>query len=405
MAAIRVENVSKAYRCYAGRWSRLLEWTLPVLGARHQQVWVVRDVSFSVWPGEAVGIVGMNGAGKSTLLKMIAGTTVPTHGQIFLRGRVAALLELGLGFHPDFTGRQNLYMAGQLMGLSSDFIDAQMPEIEAFAEVGDYLDKPVRVYSSGMQMRLAFSIATAQRPDILIVDEALSVGDSYFQHKSFDRIRQFRQQGTTLLLVSHDKSAIQSICDRAILLHEGRLALEGEPDAVLDYYNALLAQRGDYELWQQRQEGVTRTFSGTGEACLLHVGLLDENNRPLDVVAVGQRVCLRIVFRAQEALPEVVLGYQIRDRLGQAVFGTNTAYLNQPLYHLAKDETVEYRFYFEAMLGEGSYTLSVALHTSESHVMHNYAWHDMALMFSVVNSNQKRFVGVAWLPPTMECLR
>ena len=205
--------------------------------------WILQGIDLAIAPGETVGLIGINGAGKSTLLKILAGTTRPTTGSLHMTGRVAALLELGMGFHPDFSGRQNVHMAGQLMGLSAANLQDLMPAIEAFAEIGEYIDQPVRVYSSGMQMRLAFSIATAARPDILIVDEALSVGDAYFQHKSFDRIRQFRAQGTTILLVSHDKGVIQSICDRAILLSDGHIAMQGAPDAVMDYYNALLAER------------------------------------------------------------------------------------------------------------------------------------------------------------------
>ncbi|HNX72479.1 ABC transporter ATP-binding protein, partial [Rivihabitans pingtungensis] len=202
MGAIQVTGLGKAYRQYASRWGRLAEWLLPGARPRHQEKWVLHDISFAVAPGEAVGIVGINGAGKSTLLKLITGTSQPTRGTVSLQGRVAALLELGMGFHPDFTGRQNAYTAGQLIGLSAEDIHALMPEIEAFAEIGDYIDMPVRVYSSGMQMRLAFSVATCKRPDILIVDEALSVGDAYFQHKSFNRISEFAKQGTTLLIVS-----------------------------------------------------------------------------------------------------------------------------------------------------------------------------------------------------------
>ncbi len=186
-------------------------------------------VHLEIEPGEAVGIVGSNGAGKSTLLKMIAGTTQPTSGETCEVGGVSALLELGMGFHPDFTGRQNVFMAGQLLGMQVEEIQALMPDIEAFAEIGEAIEQPVRTYSSGMQMRLAFSVATARRPDILIVDEALSVGDAYFQHKSFERIRSFRRAGTTLLIVSHDRSAIQSICDSAILLEQGRMAMRGRP--------------------------------------------------------------------------------------------------------------------------------------------------------------------------------
>jgi len=209
MGKLVVSHLGKAYKRYAGKWARTLEW---ITGRpQHEQTWVLNDIHFTVHPGEAVGIVGVNGAGKSTLLKIITGTTQPTKGSVHTEGRVAALLELGMGFHPDFTGRQNVFMAGQLLGLQGDEIAACLPAIEAFAEIGDYIDRPVRTYSSGMQMRLAFSVATAVRPAVLIVDEALSVGDAYFQHKSFNRIREFGKQGTTLLIVSHDKAAIQSI--------------------------------------------------------------------------------------------------------------------------------------------------------------------------------------------------
>jgi lipopolysaccharide transport system ATP-binding protein len=223
MSAITVSAVGKAYKQYTGRWSRIVEWLSPtwlikLSPQRHTLRWALKDISFSVQPGEAVGIVGVNGAGKSTLLKMITGTTHPTTGTVHLAGNVAALLELGMGFHLDFTGRQNAVMAAQLLGLERDEIEKLMPEIEAFAEIGEYIDQPMRVYSSGMQMRLAFSVATARRPDILIVDEALSVGDAYFQHKSFERIRQLGREGTTLLIVSHDKGSIQGLCSRALLL-------------------------------------------------------------------------------------------------------------------------------------------------------------------------------------------
>ncbi|MEO7495508.1 MAG: ABC transporter ATP-binding protein, partial [Massilia sp.] len=207
MGSITVSQLGKAYKLYPSRWSRLAEWMLPFRGRRHELKWVLRDINFSLAPGEAVGIIGINGAGKSTLLKLITGTAQASCGSVAIGGRVAALLELGMGFHPEFTGRQNAYLAGQLIGLTSAEIDTLMPHIEQFADIGDYIDQPVRVYSSGMQMRLAFSVATARRPDVLIVDEALSVGDAFFQHKSFERIRQFRELGTTLLIVSHDRAA------------------------------------------------------------------------------------------------------------------------------------------------------------------------------------------------------
>lgn len=234
--AITVTHLGKAYKQYPTRWSRLIEWLDPRGKPRHQLHWVLQDINFTVQPGEAVGIVGINGAGKSTLLKMITGTTQPTTGSVQINGRVAALLELGMGFHPDFTGRQNAVMAGQLLGMSVEEIAALMPEIEAFAEIGDYIDQPVRVYSSGMQVRLAFAVSTAARPDVLIVDEALSVGDAYFQAKCYQRINYFKDEGTTLILVSHSAGDVVKHCERAIMLKGGRIEMDGPSRAVTNRY-------------------------------------------------------------------------------------------------------------------------------------------------------------------------
>ena len=410
MGAIVVEGVGKAYKQYSGRWSRLLEWLVPTWCGgrpRHQQKWVLQDISFSVEPGEAIGIVGINGAGKSTLLKMITGTTQPTVGRVHTTGRVAALLELGMGFHPDFTGRQNAMMAGQLLGLSAVELERLMPEIIAFAEIGDYIEQPVRVYSSGMQMRLAFSVACAKRPDILIVDEALSVGDTYFQHKSFERIRSFCRQGTTLLMVSHDKGAVQGICDRAILLDAGRLSMQGAPDAVMDYYNALLAERDISTVRQQQTEqGQVQTASGSGEARIEDVYLLDEGSGArLESVNVGQTITLVVDAHIEKDLPEVVLGYAIKDRWGQTIYGTNTHHLRAPLKELRAGEMLQYRFRFSANLGAGSYSMSIALHTADTHIAKNFEWRDLAMVFEVINADKDNFVGLAWLPPEMECRR
>lgn len=404
MGTISVSNLGKAYKQYPHRWSRLAEWILPGSKPRHTLKWVLQDISFTVNPGEAVGIIGMNGAGKSTLLKMVTGTTQPTTGSVRMTGRVAALLELGMGFHPDFTGRQNVFMAGQLLGYSVAEIERLMPEIETFAEIGDYIDQPVRVYSSGMQVRLAFSVATAHRPDILIVDEALSVGDTYFQHKSFERIREYREQGTTLLLVSHDKQSIQSICDRAILLNGGRLAMEGEPEAVMDYYNALLAEHQNQMVKQEsREDGKLQTISGTGEATIRDVWIANADGQRVEVVNVGQRVTLGVKAHCRSALPELVVGYMIKDRLGQPVFGTNTHHLNSKLHQLSEGADVQFEFSFDANIGPGTYSVAFALHTEHTHLGKNYEWRDMALMFNVVNANKSEFVGLAWIPPDVRC--
>jgi len=406
MGAIIVDGLGKAYKQYDNRWSRLAEWVLPGGKSRHKLKWVMQDVSFSVNPGEAVGIIGINGAGKSTLLKMITGTTQPTTGSVMVRGHVAAMLELGMGFHPDFTGRQNAYMAGQLLGHRVEDIDRLMPEIEAFAEIGDYIDQPARVFSSGMQVRLAFSVATAIRPDVLIVDEALSVGDAYFQHKSFDRIREFSKLGTTLLIVSHDKQAIQSICDRAILLDAGKVAMEGDPESVMDYYNALLAGKQDQKIERlQGADGKTQTISGTGEAGVIDIMLLDTEGRRIEAVNVGQHVRLRVEVEAYADVERLVLGYGIRDRLGQVMYGTNTDLKKQALENVTAGSRWTFDFEFDANMGPGSYSVQTALHSTDTHLVNNYEWRELALMFNVINMDKTFFMGCSWLDPQLKIFR
>ena len=402
MGSVRVEGLGKAFRQYPSRWARLLEWVDPRGRPRHALRWVLRGVTFAVAPGEAVGIVGVNGAGKSTLLKLITGTMAPTEGGGRVEGRVAALLELGLGFHPECTGRQNAVLSGQLLGLSAATMRALLPQIAEFAEIGAYFDEPVRVYSSGMQVRLAFAVATAVRPDVLIVDEALSVGDAYFQHKCFARIREFRAAGTTLLFVSHDSAAILGLCDRAVLLHGGRVARQGGPQEVLDFYNALLADpQGRSIKVMQAPGGGMRTVSGSGQARLVAVRMTDEEGVEMAAVPVGARVCLEVEVEAVQTLPSLVVGYAIRDRLGQMVFGTNTAHLGALLEGVEAGARVRFCFEFVANLGPGSYAVSVAAHAGETHVQGNYEWRDVALVFEVVNAEHAPFLGLAWLPPKL----
>ncbi|MDH0896240.1 MULTISPECIES: ABC transporter ATP-binding protein [unclassified Pseudomonas] len=406
MGSIQVAQLGKAYKEYPNRWSRLAEWLVPFSKQRHRLKWVLQDVSFSVEPGQALGIVGINGAGKSTLLKMITGTTQPTAGQIHIQGRVAGLLELGMGFHPDFTGRQNVFMAGQLLGLTVEELQALMPEIEAFAEIGAYIDQPVRTYSSGMQMRLAFSVATARRPDVLIIDEALSVGDAYFQHKSFGRIREFRSLGTTLLIVSHDRQAIQNLCDRAILLAQGRLALEGAPEEVMDFYSAMLAEREQQTVRQERLDnGKIRTISGTGEAGFADVALLNAQGKRVDVVEVGSQTTLEVTVDIHKPIPRLILGFMIKDRMGQAIYGINTHRIHRELENLSAGERVVYRFAFPANLGKGNYSIALSLSRFDSHLDTNYEWRDFALVFHVININKPDFVGCASLDAELSIQR
>ena len=401
--SIEVSNLSKSYSIYPNLRSRLFDWFVPGNKLLRPKKQVLSDIQFNVKRGESVGIIGINGAGKSTLLKLITGTTLPSSGSVVLRGSVSALLELGMGFHPDFTGRQNAIIAGQLLGMSTQQIESLMPSIEEFAEIGDYIDRPTRIYSSGMQMRLAFSVATAIRPDILIVDEALSVGDAYFQHKSFERIKEFNRAGTSLLIVSHDRWAIQNICDRAILLSEGRVISEGAPEAVTDYYNALISNGGKDTVKQElHQSGAIQTISGDGEARIQSVEILNESGEEIETLRTGQTVTLRVCVEVMQDIPELVVGYMIKDRLAQPIFGTNTFHLDQKISNLIKGDSYQYEFNFFANLGEGHYSVAVALHTTEAHLIKNYEWRDLAVVFSVMNETDLKFVGTNWMPPKIK---
>ena len=404
-AVLSVNNVGKAYRSYGSEWRRVLTWFGVPFQPRTEH-WTLRNISFQLKAGEAVGIVGQNGAGKSTLLKIITGTLKPSTGRATHTGRIAAILELGMGFHPDLTGRQNAYHAAGLMGYTQTQIDAVIGEIEAFAEVGEYFDQAVRLYSSGMQVRVAFAIATAFRPDILIIDEALSVGDAYFQHKSFERIKQFRAQGTSLLFVSHDKGAVLALCDRAILLEKGSVLKDSQPEEVMDFYNALLADKENNKIEQIIQEdGRVQTISGTGEAQILDIGLYNQAGQKVEIIDVGESVELRVKVKIFQDIDQLVLGYGIKDRLGQVIFGTNTWHTKQVVNSVKANDTITYRVNFPANFGVGSYSIQTALVDSDTHLTKNYEWRDLATLFSVTNIHKNHFAGIAWHQPIISIER
>lgn len=401
MPAIRVEQLGKRYKHYARARHRLVEWATAGRARRHQDTWVLRGVSFELARGEAVAVVGSNGAGKSTLLRLVAGATQPSEGRIEVSGRVASL-ELGLGFHPDFTGRQNVFTSGELQGLRRDEVERLMPEIERFAEIGAAIDEPVRTYSSGMQLRLAFAAATAVRPDVLIVDEVLAVGDAYFQARCIARIRDFRAAGTTLLFVSHDPTAIRRLCDRALLLDRGLLIRQGDAGSVLDYYNALIARMtSEYEIKQgaalAAEGGTTR--SGSQAIMAKRVELLGAAG-PQRVFPVGSRFCVRVHGEAREAVDAFTLGIAIRDRLGVEAFGTNTHHLGVASPSLAAGESFVAEIELPLNLAVGSYALTVAIHAGAVHVEGNYDWWDEVVSFQVMPGGEPVFVGAAYLPST-----
>ncbi|MER8629841.1 ABC transporter ATP-binding protein [Mesorhizobium opportunistum] len=408
MTVLSVSHLSKRYANYASNLERFAGWFgAPVKPT--EEFWPVKDISFSLSAGEALGLIGQNGAGKSTLLKLITGTVRPTEGTAHVGGRISAILELGLGFNPEFTGRQNAFHAGGLMGLSQARLAELMPHIEDFAEIGEFFDQPLRTYSSGMQARLAFALATAERPEVLIVDEVLSVGDSYFQHKSFDRIRSFRAAGTSIILVTHSLGDVRTLCDRVILLDKGHVLKDGPPDEVVDYYNALIANKENAKLTiEQRREKDNWLYSrsGTKAAAVESVALIDgENGKPIKTAISGQSVTIRARIAAKEDIPELVIGFMLKDRAGHTVWGTNTWHTGQVLSGIKTGDKVECNLRLACALGQGSYGLSISLHTGDVHIDNNFDWIENVEVFDVINSDRPFFVGTSRLEHVFEIVR
>lgn len=368
---LRVQNLGKAFRRYRGEWCRVLSWFgLPVTPI--DEHWVLRNVSFDLAPGEAIGIVGQNGAGKSTLLKLITGTLLATEGKCEVQGRISALLELGMGFNAEFTGRQNAMHAAGLMGFQSAEVLAVMPEIEAFAEIGEYFDQPVRTYSSGMQMRVAFAVATAFRPDILIVDEALSVGDAYFQQKCYDRIREYTSQGTSLLFVSHSMDVVLFLCDRAVLLKDGQIVHEGSPKEIVDLYQAdiiiqldhnpdqrMVASAGLPESISSKQASPTPGSITSESVSFLSIQLLDHNGTEAQTFVSGQSMTIRICYRAHTPFEDPHIGFKIRNTRGIVLFETNTYCMKSPLGAVGAGACITGSFTCTVALVPGEYSITI----------------------------------------------
>ena len=399
MSRISATGLGKAYRYYDHPRDRFLEFLPGFRKKRHSLQWAVRDVTFTVEDGEAVGIIGLNGAGKSTLLRLLTGTTAPTAGEFTVEGQVAALLELGIGIHPEFTGRQNARLSLQLLGLTESRINEVLPWIQEFSDLGHHMDQPVRTYSTGMQVRLAFSAATAVRPDVLIIDEALSVGDIIFQHRSMGRIKEMRSAGTTVLFVTHDPGAVKALCDRALLLDQGRIVCEGKPPEVYDFYNARIAlQQGAPAAVAQQTlpDGEVSTRSGGGEISIRNVELEDSHGAPARVFPVAGRCRVMVAVNLDDSARIPTVGFLIRDRLGNDVFGSNTWHLELPEPQ-AGDGLVRVAFETELRLGPGHYSMSISLHQGATHLEENHDWWERAVVFQVVHDESPIFSGVAQL--------
>src|SRR2546426_18595 len=416
--ALGVENVSKQYRTYARPSDRLKESITRGRCKRHRQFWALQNISFEIEAGTTTGIIGPNGSGKSTLLQIITGALEPTHGNVWHEGRVAALLELGAGFNPEFTGIENIFMNAALMGFSRKETESLLPEIERFAEIGPFIYQPVKTYSSGMYVRLAFSISISANPNILIIDEALAVGDAVFQHRCMRRLKEMQEGGVTIFFVSHDAGAVRALCSRAILLYAGEVVTDGKPQDVLNRYQKLImarerayeeaAQPGEEadedQEWLLKEEKFAPlhyTFRhGDGSAEVLRVELLDASWRRIEIVETGEPVVVRMWVRFKTDVEAPVCGFLIRNRHGIHLYGTNTELQKLDLGAMRGGEVIEVSFAFNCSLAPDSYSIAVAAHSPDAI---SFDWLDGALFFQVISADQME--GVANLSATVTTRR
>lgn len=399
--ALRVENVSKQYRIYDRPGDRLKESLTRGRWKRHREFWALSDVTFEVETGTTTGIIGPNGSGKSTLLQIITGTLEPTHGTVHYEGRIAALLELGAGFNPEFTGIENIYLNAALMGFSKSETEARLPEIKRFAEIGDFIEQPVKTYSSGMYIRLAFAIAVSADPQILIVDEALAVGDAVFQSRCLRRIKQMQEGGATILFVSHDPHTIRALCTRAILFNAGRVEADGKPSDVLNRYQKIIMSRqAAYEASLVIPSGVDEESAvelldeeefrplrynyrhGDGTAEIVSVDLMNAAREPVEFVETGESVVVRVRARLNAEAVDPVCGFLIRDRHGIHVYGTNTEIQQAYFGRVRSGEVIEATFSFNCWLGLGEFSITTAIHSAAGV---SFDWTDDVVFFRVMS--------------------
>ena len=380
-----VQNVSKLYRLYRTPFDRIRELNPFRRTPLHTDFWALRDVSFSVDRGEIVSLIGPNGCGKSTLLQIVSGILQPSRGRVVTRGRIAALLELGAGFNPEFSGRENVFINGEIMGISRAEMDRNLSSIEAFAEIGEFIDRPVKEYSSGMYVRLAFSTAIHVNPDILVVDEALAVGDAVFANRCVRKFEELREKNTTVLFVSHDLGLVKQLSRRAIFLLNGQIAAEGEPRHVIDKYIGLVLERQKAFQTNRDARLAASNRHGDGSSEIVDVALLDASGKRCGVVSSGERVTIRIRTVFHRPRLEPMVGILIRNRIGMDVYGTNTNIENSHLGSFEAGEEVEIDFQFACWLTPQHYTITVATQHGDGS---SHDWLDDVVSFEVLSMRQ-----------------
>ncbi len=378
--AIRVDHVTKMYKLYNRPSDRLKESLGLTRKKCYREHYALTDVSFDIGRGETIGIIGTNGAGKSTLLKIVTGVLNPTSGSVTVNGRISALLELGAGFNMEYTGIENVYLNGTMMGFSEEEIDARLEDILAFADIGDFVNQPVKMYSSGMFVRLAFAVAINIDPEILIVDEALSVGDVFFQAKCYRKFEEFKKEGKTILFVSHDLNSISKYCDRVVLLDHGNVVESGAPKDMVDLYKRLLVHQGPGEDEEKNAAGAQewKTVSKPGwlaplemnpntleygdkRAEMLGFMLLDANGLPTNTIEKGSEFTMKVKIRYNEDIDDPIFAFTIKDMRGTEITGTNTMFERITVEPRKKGETDIVSYTQKADLQGGEYLISFGL--------------------------------------------
>lgn len=393
---IHVENISKTFKLYRSPADRLKE----ILFKRsfHKDFKSLNDVSLHVNDGETLGIIGPNGAGKSTLLKVLSGIIIPDSGTVNISGKVTGLLELGTGFNPEMTGRQNIYMNGLLIGMTREEIDKRIQSIIDFTELGSFIENPIKTYSSGMVMRLAFAVAYHAEPSCFLVDEALSVGDAHFQQKCMKAIKGFKEKGGSIIFVSHDLNAVKMLCDKAILLSKGKTLDEGSPEQIVNTYNFLLAQQEDEEMPRKMlEEKSEKTDYGSMEIKITNVAVVGRHSAS-SVVSSGEETTISVFFTSHIKMDNITIGIMIRDKYGQDIFGTNT-YYNDIEISSGEERKYVCDFQLGMNIGPGKYTVTAAVHTEKDHIDSCFNWMDRAADFEVAGICGPIFSGLARLKP------
>jgi ABC-type polysaccharide/polyol phosphate transport system ATPase subunit len=420
--AVEFQGVSKSYAIYNSPGDRLKELLSLNRLKRHRDFWALHDINFEVKRGETFCVVGENGSGKSTLLQMVAGILTPSIGNVTINGRVSALLELGAGFNPEFTGRDNVYLNGSIMGLTTRQIDQRYRDIEAFAEIGDFINQPVKTYSSGMVVRLAFAVAINVDPEILLVDEALAVGDIYFRQRCMRKVHELRSHGVTILFVSHAVGDVKAIGDRALWLDHGQMMELGNPDQVVSRYLAAMTEKDSTYLLtrarpaEQRQAGgpvrapeivetipnIDRRF-GDGRAEVLGIAVMDEQGRPLHMLSPSSRIIVRISVRAKEGVPMPIVGFMLRNQLGMDFSGTNTAREGHELAAMQPDDVYTVDFYLDIPeLYGASFSFSPAIADGTLAGYQMCDWIDNAVALQMGRSEGGQIYGYMHLPCRVE---